>query len=253
MLLQVLRPADAIRHADAAQPVNPGVGVGGEPRVVFARHADQLDRALLDHLVERQDVIAGDAEDVLDPQGAEPVDRGTGRRSRRPERSPLVPSRCHGRRQNCSTSGVSLIGIEGSARPSPHGTLPAGQRSTGVAGQRTRYRRKPRPRVTCVSSSGRGDNRAPLVGVQLPHHLAGRPRADVALHPAGLGIAHVDQARIRPEVIEPSSHGIGLPSLAEPPTPDRAASACHRRRVPTPSASPHTRYDGTAGNVRRLP
>ena len=75
MLLQVRKPADAVGHADAAQPVDPRIGVGGEAGVVFAGHADQLDRALFDHLVELQDVIAGNAEDVLDPQGPEPVDQ----------------------------------------------------------------------------------------------------------------------------------------------------------------------------------
>ena len=75
MLLQVREPADAIGHADAPQPVDPRVGVGREPGVVLPRHPDQLDRALLDQLVQAQDVIAGDAENVLDAQGAEPLDQ----------------------------------------------------------------------------------------------------------------------------------------------------------------------------------
>ena len=86
MLLQVREPADAVRHADAPQPVNPRIGVGREPRVVFARHPDQLDRALLDQLVKLEDVVAGDAEDVLDAQGPQPVDQvlADGRRRPRP-------------------------------------------------------------------------------------------------------------------------------------------------------------------------
>ena len=81
------QPPHAIRHANAAQPVNPRVRVGREARVVFAGDADQLDRAFLDQFVQLEDVIAGDAEDMLDPQGPQPLHevpadghRGRGRR-----------------------------------------------------------------------------------------------------------------------------------------------------------------------------
>ena len=75
MLLHRLRPPDAVGDADAPQPVQPGIGVGGEPGVVLAGHAHEPDRAVLDHLVERQHVVAGDPEDVLDPQRVQPVDQ----------------------------------------------------------------------------------------------------------------------------------------------------------------------------------
>ena len=75
MLLHGAQPAHAVGDADAAQAVNPRVGVGGEARVVLARRPHQPDRALLEQLVQAQHVIAGDAEDVLDPVSGEPVDQ----------------------------------------------------------------------------------------------------------------------------------------------------------------------------------
>ena len=41
------QPADAIGHADRPDAVEPGVGVGREPRTIFPRAADQPDRAVL--------------------------------------------------------------------------------------------------------------------------------------------------------------------------------------------------------------
>ena len=68
-------PSDTISHADAAQPVNPRVRIGREARVVFPGHADQLDRAFIDQLVKREDVIARDAEDMLDAQCPQALDQ----------------------------------------------------------------------------------------------------------------------------------------------------------------------------------
>jgi len=67
--------AHAIRDAHRADAVEPGVGVGRETGAVFARATDQLDRALLDHHVERQHVIAGYAEDVAHPEILKPANQ----------------------------------------------------------------------------------------------------------------------------------------------------------------------------------
>ena len=58
--------ADAVGDAERAHAVDAGIGIGGESGAVFAGAADGLDRALFEHRVERQHVVAGDAEDVAD-------------------------------------------------------------------------------------------------------------------------------------------------------------------------------------------
>ena len=75
--------ADAVGDAERAHAVDAGVGVGGETGAVFARAADGLDRALFEHRVEGQDVVAGNAEDVADAvvlQAADEVFADRGRR-----------------------------------------------------------------------------------------------------------------------------------------------------------------------------
>ena len=69
------QPAHAIGDADRPDAVEAGVGVGGEPGAVLPRAADQVDRALLQHRVERQHVVAGDAENVADAEILEPADQ----------------------------------------------------------------------------------------------------------------------------------------------------------------------------------
>ena len=69
------QPADAIRHADRPDAVDAGVGVGGEPGAVFARAADHADRALFQHAVEREHVVAGNAEDVANAVVLQPADQ----------------------------------------------------------------------------------------------------------------------------------------------------------------------------------
>ena len=66
--------------------MNARVGVGREARVVFARHSHQPDRAVLEHLVQAEHVVAGDAEDVLDAQRTQAVDQ-------------VLPDRHHGARR----------------------------------------------------------------------------------------------------------------------------------------------------------
>ena len=67
--------AHAVGHAQAAQPVDPRIGVGREARAVLPRHPHQLDRALLQHLVQPQHVVARDPEAVADAHGMQPVDQ----------------------------------------------------------------------------------------------------------------------------------------------------------------------------------
>ena len=69
------KPADAIGYANAAQPVNPRIRVRRKSRVVFPGHVDQLDRALFDHLVKRENIITRDTENVLDPKCPQPLDQ----------------------------------------------------------------------------------------------------------------------------------------------------------------------------------
>ena len=69
------QPADAVRDAQGAHAVDAGVGVGGEARAVLARAADDVERALLEHRVERQHVVAGNAEHVGDAVVLQPLDQ----------------------------------------------------------------------------------------------------------------------------------------------------------------------------------
>ena len=69
------QPAHAIGHADRADAVDPGVGVGGKAGAVLARAADQPQRALFHHRVERQHVVAGDAENVPHAVVAQTADK----------------------------------------------------------------------------------------------------------------------------------------------------------------------------------
>ena len=69
------QPAHAIGHADRADAVHAGVGVGGKARTVLARAADQPQRALFHHRVEGQHVVARDAENVAHPVVAQAADK----------------------------------------------------------------------------------------------------------------------------------------------------------------------------------
>ena len=127
-------PAHAVGHADAAQPVNPRVGVGREARVVFAGHADQLDRALLDHLVEREDVIAGDAEDVLDPQRPQALDQVLADRDRARQARPDRPRfrAAFGAPLRFGFFGVDVPDIWSPAPNAPGPGAPAGARQRSI-------------------------------------------------------------------------------------------------------------------------
>ena len=67
--------ADAIRDAQRAHAVDAGVGVGREAGAILARAADRAQRALFEHRVERQDVVARDAEHVADAVVLQPADQ----------------------------------------------------------------------------------------------------------------------------------------------------------------------------------
>ena len=177
------QPAHAVRHADAAQAVDPRIGVGREPRVVLSGHPHQPDRALLDQLVQLEDVVAGYAEDVLDPQGAQPVDQvladrrhrrsGRGRRLRR-----SIPRRCRrpgaGPRpfEKCSPSMHLPWLIVNGGRPGPASVHPSGRGGLAPSGATADCRRKPRRDNGLALSSPRG-GRAP--GRPLPRGRAGSP------------------------------------------------------------------------------
>src|SRR5262245_20893316 len=51
-----------------------GIGIGGEPGAVLARATDDAKRALFEHRIERQDVIARNAKDVGDAVVLKPAD-----------------------------------------------------------------------------------------------------------------------------------------------------------------------------------
>ena len=55
--------------------MNPGVGIGGEPRTVLPGHPDQAHGACLEHLVQSQDVISRNPKNVLDALRDKPVDQ----------------------------------------------------------------------------------------------------------------------------------------------------------------------------------
>ena len=68
-------PPHAVGDAQRADAVDPGIGIGGVAGAVFARAVDQLERALLEHRVEAEDVVAWDAEDVAEGVVAKPADQ----------------------------------------------------------------------------------------------------------------------------------------------------------------------------------
>jgi hypothetical protein len=69
------QPAHAVRDADRAEAVDPSVGVGREARAVLARAADDLDRAFFELAVKRENVVAGNPEDVLEAVVLKPPDQ----------------------------------------------------------------------------------------------------------------------------------------------------------------------------------
>ena len=89
--------ADAVRHAHRPQAVDAGISVGREARAVLARAADDLDRAFFKLAVERQDVIARDAEHVLQAIVLQPANQVLP--DRQPRRRPrgLPAPRCRRR------------------------------------------------------------------------------------------------------------------------------------------------------------
>ena len=68
------QPAHAVRHAHRPDAVQAGVGVGGKAGAILPRATDQVDRAALQHRIEGQHVVAGDAEDVAHPIILQPAD-----------------------------------------------------------------------------------------------------------------------------------------------------------------------------------
>ena len=55
--------------------MNSRIRIRRKARIVLAGHADQLDRALIDQLVKREDVITRDAKDMLDAKCPEALDQ----------------------------------------------------------------------------------------------------------------------------------------------------------------------------------
>src|SRR5690606_33991187 len=74
-------PADAPRHANAADPVDPRVGIGRIPGVELVAGSDKLDSRCDEPVHERQDVVAGYAERVPEAGLLQPFGqvRGDGR------------------------------------------------------------------------------------------------------------------------------------------------------------------------------
>ncbi len=66
--------ADAVGDAYGANAVHAGVGVRGIAGAVLACHPDHLDRALFEHFIKSEHVVAGDAEDVTDTVGLKSLD-----------------------------------------------------------------------------------------------------------------------------------------------------------------------------------
>jgi hypothetical protein len=60
--------ADTIGDAERSDPVDPSVGVCCESGAVFTRGPDVFDGRCFDELVQRKDIIAGNAEDMPDPR-----------------------------------------------------------------------------------------------------------------------------------------------------------------------------------------
>ena len=66
--------AHAVGDAHRAHAMHARVGVGGEPGAVLPRAVHEVERAVLEHRVEGEHVVAGQAEDVPDPVVGEPAD-----------------------------------------------------------------------------------------------------------------------------------------------------------------------------------
>src|SRR5262249_28342916 len=69
-----LQPADAIGDADRAEPLEPRIGVGGEPGALFVRGVDDADGPLLHLRKEAEDIVARDAEGMADAFLRQPAD-----------------------------------------------------------------------------------------------------------------------------------------------------------------------------------
>ena len=85
--------ADGVGDADDAETAQAGIGVGGEAGALLIAGVDDLQRAAFELLEEREDEIAGHAEDVADalfPEAADQVsaDRFVRRRAHLSRRAP---------------------------------------------------------------------------------------------------------------------------------------------------------------------
>ena len=68
-------PPHAVGDAQGADAVDPGIGVGGVAGAVLARAIDQLERALLEHRVEPEHIVARHAEDMAERIVTEAADQ----------------------------------------------------------------------------------------------------------------------------------------------------------------------------------
>ncbi len=70
-----LQAADVVGDADGAEPLQPGVGIGGEAGALLVAGVDDLERALLHMAEEGEHVVAGHAKDVADALFLQPPDQ----------------------------------------------------------------------------------------------------------------------------------------------------------------------------------
>ena len=175
--------ADAVRHADAAQAVDPRIGVGREPRAVLPGHPDQLGsgsprsacttggrsrRGSRRHARRPGRPAGRSGTGRPSPPPARSLGHGDRRRSvsrRRPAVAGPAPSRSTRHR-------ASPLQIVNGPRPAPVAAHPSGPGGRVPSGAMADCRRKPR-RDKSLASPSRCGGTAP--GRPLPTGRAGSP------------------------------------------------------------------------------
>ena len=141
----------AVGHAQGAHAVHAGVRIGREPGAVLAGAVHEVERAVLQHAVEREHVVARQTEDVANPVVGKPPDQVLADRETGNAFRPL-----HGR----PGGGGSKAVVQTRAEHDRHGSPPA--RTGGT------QREHDKPEAEERQHASEHDQRAAWIVVQSP-------------------------------------------------------------------------------------